>query len=105
MSDRHMWIELNYSTNKLKDLANELRDDISGVLLPGGVLNEKDDLNKRIIGALAIAADHIERLEYHHEPLFSQIVVNSDGVIHGLDLMGRVWLLDKHSTYWSIIEK
>ena len=105
MSDQpHAWALARYNTAKLRAVASKAQHGMSGITLPDGRRNDNDDLLSECMQALAVAADHIDRLEHVRGPHFvatscavlpAEVEDAQDDVsavfLFATDTMGNVW--------------
>ena len=89
------WVASNYDTSMLRDAAQNMRDNMSKIVLPGEKKSEGDELLGAAITGLAIAADRIDRLHQSNRPDIQTVATATDddgGVyLFGVDSVGHVW--------------
>ncbi len=88
------WEVTGFTTDRIRDAANTLRDAISKIELPDGGRSENDTALMRAVEALAISADHIDRMDQRTRPCIVQISTCSNDEtleLFGLDNMGQLW--------------
>lgn len=91
----HAWVIAQYSTQKLRVICNALREDLSGIKLAGDNRTPSDDIKIKAMEALAVAADHIDRLHQDRGPHIistSQTIdKNNEIMLIGVDAIGGTW--------------
>lgn len=91
----HAWVLAGYSTNKLRAVAEEMGKQVSGIVLEGGRRRtDNDNEFAKAMEALAVAADHIDRLHGDKGPHIVSTSTSMDGdelYLFGVDIMGGVW--------------
>lgn len=86
----------NYSTQKLRELAAELQDSVVGLVDAGGERSANDSLKMQLMTALAVCADHIDRLHGEGIPHIMSITAvklpgKDNHILYGVDTLGQLW--------------
>lgn len=94
-SPPHAWVLAGYTTAQIRNVARELQGNMSKIEVPGVKRRtDHDDMLMKAVQALAVCADHIDRLHGDMGPNIVALATAMDPegmVLFGTDTMGLTW--------------